>query len=460
MTTSPAARLAFAMLAFVQSSLIFTIALIMVPLPKIAAEFGLTATDVLALQVAYGLPFSGLLLFGGRLADRYGGRRMFILGLILFGGASVVAAMAPTYELLAAMRFLEGVAGAMIAPAAMSLLHRLFPDPKDFGQAMATWGGVSVLGAILGFVVSGIVTTWVSWRWMFAVPILVALFAFISTSVLLPRDGDENLVARPRLDPLGALLATAGIVLGSYGLIMTGDHPWASTPVLAPLIASAILLAVFFAVEGKMRDPMLPPPFLTDPCRITGLLGMMLAAVGSIAIEYILSLYLQQVRGWSPLMTTLAFLPFAVMLIVTNHLSPALVGRFGAVQITIAGLVVAAFGLGLLAGLASDSSYLVDLMPGTLLVAVGMSLMFSGSAVLSMTNVPLSQAGLAGGVMNTAMELGPTVGLAVLMSVAATQGDVVRGYGWAFGAASLFYIILAVFAARSGRQGACAVVGG
>lgn len=460
MTTSPAARLAFAMLAFVQSSLIFTIALIMVPLPKIAAEFGLTATDVLALQVAYGLPFSGLLLFGGRLADRYGGRRMFILGLILFGGASVVAAMAPTYELLAAMRFLEGVAGAMIAPAAMSLLHRLFPDPKDFGQAMATWGGVSVLGAILGFVVSGIVTTWVSWRWMFAVPILVALFAFISTSVLLPRDGDENLVARPRLDPLGALLATAGIVLGSYGLIMTGDHPWASTPVLAPLIASVILLAVFFAVEGKMRDPMLPPPFLTDPCRITGLLGMMLAAVGSIAIEYILSLYLQQVRGWSPLMTTLAFLPFAVMLIVTNHLSPALVGRFGAVQITIAGLVVAAFGLGLLAGLASDSSYLVDLMPGTLLVAVGMSLMFSGSAVLSMTNVPLSQAGLAGGVMNTAMELGPTVGLAVLMSVAATQGDVVRGYGWAFGAACLSYIFLAVFAARSGRQGACAVVRG
>ncbi|MCG7505230.1 MFS transporter [Mesorhizobium retamae] len=460
MATSPAARLAFAMLAFVQSSLIFTIALIMVPLPKIAAEFDLTATDVLTLQVAYGLPFSGLLLFGGRLADRYGGRRMFILGLILFGGASVIAAIAPTYGLLTAMRFLEGVAGAMIAPAAMSLLHRLFPDPKDFGQAMATWGGVSVLGAILGFVLSGIVTTWISWRWMFAVPILVALVALISTSVLLPRHGDENLAARPRLDPLGALLATAGIVLGSYGLIMTGDHPWASAPVLAPLTISAILLAVFFAVEGKMRDPMLPPAFLADPCRITGLLGMMLAAVGSIAIEYILSLYLQQVRGWSPLTTTLAFLPFAVTLIVTNHLSPALVSRFGAVQITIAGLVVAAFGLGLLAGLASDSSYLVGLMPGTLLVAIGMSLMFSGSAVLSMTNVPLRQAGLAGGVMNTAMELGPTVGLAVLMSVAATQGDVVRGYGCAFGAASLFYIILAVFAARSGRQGACAVAGG
>nr|WP_210201720.1 MFS transporter [Mesorhizobium loti] len=460
MTTSPAARprLAFTMLAFVQSSLIFTIALIMVPLPKIAAEFNLASTDVLLLQVAYGLPFSGLLLFGGRLADRYGGRRMFVLGLILFGAASVIAMAAPSYEVLAAMRFFEGVGGAMIAPAAMSVLHRLFPDPKDFGQAMATWGGVSVLGAILGFVVSGVVTTWVSWRWMFAVPILVALIALVTTSMLLPRDRDENPAERPRLDPLGAVLATAGIVLGSYGLIMTGDHPWASTPVLVPLTASAILLAVFFAVEGKVRDPLLPPSFLADPCRVTGLLGMMLAAVGSIAIEYILSLYLQQVRGWSPLMTTLAFLPFAGVLIVTNHLSPALVGRFGAAQTTIGGLIIAAFGLGLLTGLTGDSTYLVGLMPGTILVAVGMSLMFSGSAVLSMTNVPLRQAGLAGGVMNTAMELGPTVGLAVLMSVAATQADVVRGYGWAFGAACLFYVVLALVAARSSRQGACAAV--
>lgn len=451
-------RLAFAMLATVQSTLIFTIALIMVPLPKIATEFNLAPTDVLLLQVAYGLPFSGLLLFGGRLADRYGGRRMFVLGLVLFGAASVIAAAATSYEMLAAMRFVEGVGGAMIAPAAMSVLHRLFPEPKDFGGAMATWGGVSVLGAILGFIVSGVITTWVSWRWMFAAPILVALIALTTTSMLLPRDSTENSAARPRLDPLGALLATAGIVLGSYGLIMTGDHSWTSKPVLAPLSVSAIVLIVFFVVEGKMRDPLLPPSFLADSCRLTGLLGMMLAAVGSIAIEYILSLYLQQVRGWSPLVTTLAFLPFAVVLIITNYLSPAVVARFGAAQTTIGGLIVAALGLGLLAGLGSDSSYLIGLMPGTVLVAVGMSLMFSGSAVLSMTNVPLRQAGLAGGVMNTAMELGPTVGLAVLMSVAAMQGDVVRGYGWAFGAACLFYIVLALVAARSTRQGACAAI--
>lgn len=450
-------RPAFAMLATVQCTLIFTIALIMVPLPKIAAEFRLAPTDVLLLQVAYGLPFSGLLLFGGRLADRYGGRRMFVSGAMLFAAASVVAAFAPSYEILASMRFLQGVAGAMIAPSAMAVLHRIFRDPGDFGRAMATWGGVSVLGAVLGFLVSGILTTWLSWRWMFVVPIVVMLIALFSAATLLPKDSDRDAARRPGLDPLGALLATTGIVLASFGLIMTGDHPWLSAQVLGPLAAALAVFAAFFALERKVGDPLLPPGFLADSCRITGLLGMMLAAVGSIAIEYILSLYLQQVRGWSPLVTTLSFLPFAATLIVANHLAPASVGRFGAAHTTVGGLIIAALGLGLLVGIAAETSYVVGLMPATLLVAVGMSLMFSGSAVLSTMNVPQHQAGLAGGVMNTAMELGPTFGLAVLMSVAGTQGDVVRGYGWAFGAACLFYITLALVAARSSRHGACAM---
>ncbi|WP_292510194.1 MFS transporter [Mesorhizobium sp.] len=152
-------RLAFTMLATVQATLIFTIALIMVPLPKIASDFGLISTDLLLLQVAYGLPFSGLLLFGGRLADRYGGRRMFVLGLAVFGAASLVAAFAPSYGVLVAMRCGQGIGGAMTAPAAMAVLRALIPAPAAYSRAMATWGGVSVLGAIAGFVVSGILTT-------------------------------------------------------------------------------------------------------------------------------------------------------------------------------------------------------------------------------------------------------------------------------------------------------------
>ncbi|WP_395674652.1 MFS transporter [Inquilinus sp.] len=449
-------RLGFTILAAVQGTLIFTIALIMVPLPKIAVEFMLTSADLLLLQVAYGLPFSGLLLFGGRLADRYGGRRMFVLGLGLFGAASLAAAAAPGFGVLVAARFAQGVGGALTAPAAMAVLRALFSQPAAYGRAMAAWGGVSVLGAILGFVVSGILTTWLSWRWMFAIPVLVALAGLALTRGLLPADRKDASAGRPGLDPIGGLLATAGIVLASYGLIASGEHPWSAAAVWGPLAAGAALLAAFLGVERVVRDPLLPPGFLPESCRMTGLLGMLLAAAGSVLIEFVLSLYLQQARGWTPLATALAFLPFAVALMATNRIAPPLVGRLGPARVTVAGLLIAAAGLGLLAGLDRGTGYAAGLLPGMVFLAAGLSLMFSGSAVLSTMHVPQRQAGLAGGVMNTAMELGPTVGLTALMSVAATRPDAVDGYAWAFGAGGVAFLVMALVAAPLLFRAACA----
>lgn len=436
--------LAFGVLATVQATLIFTIALITVPLPVIADEFGLTAADLLLVLAAYGLPFSGLLLFGGRLADRFGGRRMFAIGLIVFGASSAVAAVAPTYPLLVAMRLVQGIGGAMVAPAAMAILRALFPEPAAFGRAMATWGGVSVLGAVLGFIVSGVLTTWVSWRFMFAVPVTVSLIGLVSALGLLPKSAAETFGRKPRLDLPGAVLATLGISLSSFGLIATDDHGWASAMVLLPLLSGLVLLLAFFLFERRVHDPLLPPGFLLEPVRITGLVGMFLAAAGSGVVNFILSLYLQQVLEWSPLMTALAFLPFAVALIATGQMAAPLVGRFGAARITGVGLVLAAVGLALLTRLTPETAYLNGLLPGLVLVAVGISLAFSGSAVLSTMNVPQDRAGLAGGVMNTAMELGPTVGLALLMSMAATQAQTVVGYAWAFGTAAVAYAIAAL----------------
>lgn len=443
--TRPGTRLAFTILAAVQATLIFTIALITVPLPRIAQEFDLTAADLLLVLAAYGLPFSGLLLFGGRLADRYRGRRMFVIGLLVFGGASAVAAMAPSFGVLVAMRFAQGVGGALTAPAAMAVLRSLFPEPAAFGKAMATWGGVSVLGAVMGFVVSGVATTWISWRWMFAVPVLAAAVGLLGVRGLLPAAaGDPS--QRPGLDPLGAVLATFGISLGSYGLILTGDHPWASSAVLVPLLAGLGLLAAFAAVERMVRDPLLPPGFVIAPRRMAGLLGMLLAAAGSGVVNFVLALYLQQVLGWTPLLTAAAFLPFAVVLIGMGRAAAPLVGRFGPARVTAAGLLVAALGLALLTGIDRGTTYVPGLLPGLVLVAAGISLAFSGAAVLSTANVPRHRAGLAGGVMNTAMELGPTVGLAALMAVAATRADTVQGYAWAFGTAAAVYVAAAALA--------------
>ncbi|ANZ13537.1 MFS transporter [Streptomyces noursei] len=442
----PATGLAFAVLAIVQATLIFTITLISIPLPDIARELDLSSADLVLIQTAYGLPYSGLLLFGGRLADRYGGRRLFMVGLSLFGLASATAAFAPTFEALVAVRFGQGVGAALTAPAALAALRAVFPEPARFSRAMATWGGVSVLGAAVGTLTSGAVTTWISWRWMFAVPVLVAALALAVTRHLLPDGPATESQARPGLDPAGAVLATLGISLASYGLIVSEDRPWGSATVLVPLAIGAVLLGAFLALERRVRHPLLPPGFIRTPHRIVGLAGVMLAAAGIGLVTVLLALYLQQIRSWSPLATAGAFLPFTVALIATNRAAAALVGRFGAGRVTVAGLVIGAVGLALLAGLDHDTSFALGLLPGLILLPAGTSLVFSGSAVLTTADVPGHQAGLAGGVMNTAMELGPTVGLAALMAVAATQTDVVAGYAWAFGAGGAVYLAAALVA--------------
>ncbi|GAU65850.1 putative drug efflux pump [Streptomyces sp. NBRC 110611] len=447
----PRAGLAFAVLAVVQATLIFTITLISIPLPDIAHELGLGPSDLVLVQAAYGLPYSGLLLFGGRLADRYGGRRLLAAGLALFGLASAAAAFAPTFEALVALRFTQGIGAALTAPAAMAVLRVLFPAPAAYGRAMATWGGVSVLGSAVGTLTSGVVT-WVSWRWMFAVPVLVSVLALAVARRLLPAGTADASRARPGLDPAGAVLATLGISLGSYGLIVSEDHPWTSPTVLVPLAAGAVLLAAFLVVERRVRHPLLPPGFTRIPHRIVGLTGVLLAAAGIAVVNLLLSLYLQRMQDWSPLATAGAFLPFTLVLIVTNRAAAPLVGRFGAGRVTAVGLAAGAAGLALLAGIGPDTSYALGLLPGLILLPAGTSLVFSGSAVLTTTHVPAHQAGLAGGVMNTAMELGPTVGLAALMAVAATKSDVLAGYGWAFGTAGAVYLAAALTAAAMVRR--------
>ncbi|WP_406299710.1 MFS transporter [Embleya sp. NBC_00888] len=458
---APRATLAFLLLGTVQATLIFTITIIGVPLPDIGREFGLGSADLVLVSAAYGLPFSGLLLFGGRLADRYGGRRMFTTGLVVFGLASMVAAFAPGFAVLVAVRFGQGLGAALTAPAAMAVLRAVYPEPGAYRRAMATWGGLSVLGAAVGNLASGVLTTWVSWRWMFVVPVAVAVLGLLLTPGLLPAgrptygepaDGTAAPSGRrPGLDPIGAILATVGITVTGYGLTVTGDHSWASAAVLVPLGVGVNLLIAFLTVERRVTDPLLPPGFVGDPRRILGLVGVLLAATGTGLISFLISLYLQQGRDWSPLATAGAFVPFTLALIATGRAAGPLITRYGPSRVTVLGLLIGGAGLLLLARLDDRSRYALDLLPGLVLLPVGAALIFAGTAVLATRDIPVHQAGLAGGVLNTAMELGPTVGLAALMSVAATRGDVIVGYAWAFGTAGAVFLAAALAALAAFR---------
>jgi MFS family permease len=447
---------AFALLGTVQVTLIFAITLIAVPLPAIGREFGLGRSSLILVSTAYGLSFSGLLLFGGRLADRRGGRAVFAAGLAVFAVASCVAAAAPGFAVLVAARFAQGAGAALVAPAAMAVLGAVIPGEGGHARALATWGGLSVLGATAGILLSGVVTTWVSWRWMFAVPLLVSVAALVLTRRWLPAVPPR---AGTGLDLPGAVLATAGITLFSYGLVVTGEHAWSSPSVTVPLAGGLALLAAFAVTESHTGDPLLPLAFLADRRRGTALFAIAFSAAGTAATSIFLVLYLEQVRGWSPLRTSLAFVPYALFLVAAGRLARWLADRFGVRAVTGTGLAVAATGLLLLSRLGPHTGYTSGMLPGTVLLPAGVSLAFAGGAVMACGGVPASQAGLAGGVMNTAMELGPTVGLALLTAVAAArtshvtaagsgpQAAATSGYAWALGAAGLACALLAVLAA-------------
>ncbi|MFC9387732.1 MFS transporter [Streptomyces venezuelae] len=429
----------FLLLGAVQMTLIFTLASLAVPLPRIGAEFHLDRAQLILLSAAYGLTFAGLLLLGGRLADRFGGRRTLTTGLLVFGAASALAPLAPGYEALLAARFGQGTGAALVAPAAMAVLRSLFPEPASYGRAMATWGGLSVLGATAGNLLSGVIAAATSWRGTFAVPVAVTLAALLLAPRVLP-------VTPPgpgrALDLPGALLATAGITLASYGLVLTDAHPWGSAAVLVPLLTGLVLLAAFAAVERRTADPLLPPDFLRDGRRVRGLAAIGLTAAGTATVFILLSLSFQQQRGWTELRTSAAFVPFAAALLGAGRLAGPLIGRFGAGRVAAAGLTTAAAGLGLLAATGFDTSapYAYGLLPGMVLLPAGGALSFAAAAVLATDGVPAHRAGLAGGVLNTAMELGPTVVFATLLTLG---GDAVS-----LAAAAALFAALAVTTIR------------
>ncbi|KQX16932.1 MFS transporter permease [Streptomyces sp. Root431] len=430
----------FLLLGGVQMTLIFTLASLAVPLPRIGADFRLDRADLILLSAAYGLTFAGLLLLGGRLADRFGGRRTLTAGLLVFGTASALAPLAPGYEALLAARFGQGVGAALVAPAAMAVLRALFPAPAAYGRAMATWGGLSVLGATAGNLLSGVIAAASSWRGTFAVPVAVTLAALLLAPRLLPATPPGTDRA---LDLPGALLATAGITLASFGLVLTDAHSWGSAPVLVPLLTGLALLAAFAVVERRTADPLLPPDFLRDGRRGLGLAAIGLTAAGTATVFILLSLALQEGRGWSALLTSAAFVPFAVALLGAGRLAGPLIGRYGPGRVTGAGLGTAAAGLGLLAATGFDGSvpYAYGLLPGLLLLPAGGALSFAGAAVLATEGVPAHRAGLAGGVLNTAMELGPTVLFAALLTLG---GDAVS-----LAAAAVLFTALAATTIRT-----------
>ncbi|MFD4315595.1 MFS transporter [Streptomyces sp. NPDC058548] len=413
-------RAALAALAGAQFTVMLATSIVNVALPQIRAGVGLTDSGTTWVVNAYGLAFGALLLAGGRAADLLGGRRVLLAGLGLFGAASLAAGLAGTPEVLIAARAVQGLGAAAVAPAALALLMELFPPGPGRGRALGVWGAASGAGGAAGVLLGGALTQAWGWPWIFhavAGGTLLVLGGVAVAVPAVPLTGG-GLSKRGRFDLPGTASVTLALTALVWGLTGARRSGWADAQVLGALALAAVLLLVFGLIERRHPYPLLPPRLFTEARVGTG--NVLMALLGSvwIALFFFLPLYQQQVLGSSPLVTGLGQLPLAGSIMLGSALAPRIARRIGPTATVTAALLAEAGGLLWLARISADGSYAADVLGPSLLIGLGLSIAFVLLTALSVEGVQRTDAGLAGGLVNTTRQMGGAIGLAVLATVA------------------------------------------
>jgi EmrB/QacA subfamily drug resistance transporter len=391
-----------------------------VALPEMQRALGFSQSGLSWVFNAYVVVFGGLLLLGGRLSDLIGARRVFIAGWSILTGASVVAGLAGTAELEIAGRALQGVGAALIAPSALALLMGLFGrEPRELTKAFAVYGAAAPAGGTAGVFLGGVLTEWADWRWVFLINIPVGLVALAASTRLLP----AGTARRGRIDVLGAAAITGAISLAVLGIVRAPEVGWSSIESLAALAGALLLLAGFVAMQAARRDPLVPLSIFRAPNLASANLVAALLGAAWIPMWFFLNLYLQQVLGYGAFEAGAALLPktAAIMLLMVG-VTGRVVGRFGFAPVSVAGLAILAAGIGWLSLVPSDGSFATDVLPASLVAAVGMSLAYIPVMIAALSGAAPQEAGLASGIFNTTYQVGSALGLAAMTAVAAARG--------------------------------------
>jgi EmrB/QacA subfamily drug resistance transporter len=410
---------ALLVLATAQFMVIMDTSIIGVALPEMQRDLGFSPGDLQWVFNAYVIAFGGLLLLGGRLSDLLGARRIFVTGWTVLIAGSVVAAAATTAWVEVLGRAVQGVGGALIAPASMTLLMMLFShDPKELGKALALYGAAAPAGGTAGVFLGGVFTEWASWPWVFIIYIPIGIATLLATG-LLPA------VARRHgsVDVLGAVSVTAGLALTVFAVVRAPEIGWGATQTVLELLSAAVLLALFLVVQRSAAAPLMPLGVWRTPGLGPSNLAMTLLGAAWIPMWYFLNLYLQQVLGYGAFASGAALLPMTGLLMVFMTMVTArLLGRFGPKPLIAGGLFVLAAGLLWLAAVEPSGTFVVDVLPASLVAAIGMSLAYIPAMMAAMSGVPQEQAGLASGIVNTTYQVGSALGLAALTALATSQG--------------------------------------
>jgi EmrB/QacA subfamily drug resistance transporter len=387
-----------------------------VALPWIQHDLGFSHPGLAWVVNGYVLMAGGLLLLGGRLADIYGRRRMFLAGVGVFGVASAASGAAVTPAMLVASRFVQGAGEALAAPAALGLIAMLFADPKERMKAVGIWGGIAGLGGVSGTVISGALTGLASWRWIFFINLPVALIALM----LVPRLAPESRMGggQQRIDAAGAVTAAGGLAGIVGGLLQAASHPWGAWQVLIPLAGGAALLAVLALVEARSAAPLIPPQFFANRTRLTANLVGLVFSAAFFTYLFLLTLFEQQVLGYSPLTGGLSYLPFGAALGAGMGLGTALMPRVGVKPVLSAAFFGAATGLLLTSGIGSGASYAGGILPGMLVLGMSAGLSFPAILNAALHQVTSQDSSLASGVQSAMQQAGGALGLACLVALA------------------------------------------
>ncbi|KNX38742.1 MFS transporter [Luteipulveratus halotolerans] len=411
--------LPLAVVLVTQMMIVLDAAIVNIALPDMQQALHIHPADLSWVVNAYTLAFGGLLLLGARAGDLFGRRSVFAAGMVLFTAASLLGGFATAPGQLFAARAAQGVGAALVAPSALAILMSLCSDAKERTRAIGYYTVVSASGAAVGLIAGGVLTSYVSWRWVMFVNVPIGAVVLVASRIALP----HNETRRGSFDVFGAVLSTVGMTALVYGFIRAAADGWSDNGARVSFAVALLLLATFVAVERRVKEPVTPLHLFADRERSTAYVARLLLVAGSMGSFFFLSQYFQIVLGWSAMRTGLAFIPFPVTIFISSQLATRVfVERFGSRLVMAVGMALSAIGLLLLSQMDAHSTY-GELIVGMVVFALGNGTAFVPLTAAGIAGVAPKDAGVASGLVNVTQQLGGSVGLAVLVTVFATAGD-------------------------------------
>jgi EmrB/QacA subfamily drug resistance transporter len=414
-----------ALLGTAQLMVVLDATIVNIALPHAQAALGFSNNDRQWIVTGYSLAFGSLLLLGGRIADLFGRKQVFIIGVIGFAAASAFGGAAQNFDMLLIARVVQGAFGALLAPATLSLLTTTFRNPVERTKAMGIYGGIAGAGASVGLLLGGILTEYLDWRYVMYVNVVIAAFALLGGVTLLKHIAAPD---RPRLDLVGATLAGAGLFALVYGFsnasMSSGSSGWTKPATLGTLIGGAVLLVAFAFVEQRVAHPLLPLRVIADRNRAGAYLAMFSAAIGMFGVFLFLTYYLEETLQWSAVKTGVAFLPLTLILVVVAAIgNTVLLTRVSPRILVPFGLLIAAVGMALLTNIGLTSNYTADVLPSLLLLGAGLGLVFAPAFTIGTLGVEPGDAGVASAMVNVAQQVGGSIGTSLLNTIAAVAAS-------------------------------------